>query len=306
MRHVHKLAFVLGGGGSRGALQAGALHALLERGIRPDLLIGTSAGAANAAFIGLDPTCAQVARLEEIWRAAARTDFLPAHWASMVARALLNRARLKPNPSLCEFVVAHLPDPDLRFREMRLPVYLVAADLNHAQAVIYGEEPEQSVLEGILASTALPPWMRPLERGDQLLMDGGAVSNLPIEPAMTHGATEIMAFDLSVPSDAWTKAHGVGPFASKLLNTVARRQAELELQLAAAHKIPVHRLELRSDPAVMFWDFTHAEELIEQGYQIARRFLDEVWSPRPTIMNGLRGWWHARQSSFAQTPLNVE
>jgi NTE family protein len=306
MWHAHKLAFVLGGGGARGALQAGALRALLERGIHPDLLIGTSAGAANAAFLGLDPTCAQVARLEEIWRAAARTDFLPAHWATMVARALLNRARAKPNPSLREFVVAHLPDPDLQFREMRLPVYLVAADLNHAQAVIYGEKPEQSVLEGILASTALPPWMRLLERGDQLLMDGGAVSNLPIEHAMTHGATEIIAFDLSMPSDASTKAHGIGPFASKLLNTVARRQIELELQLAAAHNVLVHRLELQSDPAVMFWDFTHADELIEQGYQIARRFLDEVWSPRPTILNRLRGWWHARQPSLAQPRLGMK
>ena len=47
------LAFVLAGGGARGALQVGALRALLESGIRPDLLVGTSIGAINAAFLGL-------------------------------------------------------------------------------------------------------------------------------------------------------------------------------------------------------------------------------------------------------------
>jgi len=47
------LAFVLGGGGARGALQAGALRALWEAGLRPDLWVGTSAGAVNAAFLAV-------------------------------------------------------------------------------------------------------------------------------------------------------------------------------------------------------------------------------------------------------------
>ena len=50
------IAFVLSGGGNRGALEAGALLALFERGIQPDILVGTSAGAMNAAFIAINPT----------------------------------------------------------------------------------------------------------------------------------------------------------------------------------------------------------------------------------------------------------
>src|SRR3990172_10290928 len=50
------LAYVLSGGGSLGALQAGALEVLLERGPRPQIVVGTSAGALNAIFVAVDPT----------------------------------------------------------------------------------------------------------------------------------------------------------------------------------------------------------------------------------------------------------
>lgn len=50
------IAFVLSGGGSRGALQVGALQVLLEAGVRPDLLVGASAGVVNAAYLAADPT----------------------------------------------------------------------------------------------------------------------------------------------------------------------------------------------------------------------------------------------------------
>lgn len=298
MGRTRKLAFVFGGGGARGALQAGALRALFERGIQPDLLVGTSAGALNAAFIGLDPTREQVTRLEEAWRSAAQHNLFPADWMSVMTRALMHRAGVKPNLRLREFFLAHLPDPDLRFRQMRVPVYLVAADLNHARAVLYGEQLDQAVLEGLLASTALPPWVHPLEVDDQFLMDGGAVSSLPIESALARGATEIIALDLSEPSEVDIKAHGFGPFASKLLNTVARRQIELELRLAAAQHVPVHHLELRADPPVMFWDFTRADELIEHGYALTRRYLDDAWQPRQTtVADRLRDRWNTKHQA---------
>lgn len=296
MRRGHTLAFVLGGGGARGALQAGALCAVFEHGIQPDLLVGTSAGALNAAFLGLDPTREQVERLEDAWRAAASHNLFPADWRSVVTRTLMHRAGVRPTPHLREFIAAHLPDPELRFHQLRVPVYLVAADLNHARAVLYGEHAEDSVLEGLLASTALPPWVHPLEQGDRFLMDGGVVSNLPIEPAIARGATEIIAFDLSEPAEVDLQAHGFGPFVGKLLNTVAQRQIELELRLAAAQHVPVHHLQLRSVAPIPLWDFTHADELIERGYVLTRRYLDEAWKPRPTtLVDRWRGWWPVKR-----------
>ena len=71
-------AFVLTGGGSLGAVQVGMLHVLAERDVRPDLLVGTSVGALNAAFVaGRGFRAETVAELEAIWRSVRRVDVFP-------------------------------------------------------------------------------------------------------------------------------------------------------------------------------------------------------------------------------------
>jgi NTE family protein len=72
---------VLAGGAALGAVQAGMVHALYERGITPDLLAGTSAGALNAAFpASRPPTVATAGELAAIWRGCgAATSAPPAH-----------------------------------------------------------------------------------------------------------------------------------------------------------------------------------------------------------------------------------
>jgi NTE family protein len=67
-RQEKKVAFVLSGGGNLGAVQVGMLRALLERGIRPDLIVGCSVGAINGAALADAPSLVGVARLEEVWR----------------------------------------------------------------------------------------------------------------------------------------------------------------------------------------------------------------------------------------------
>ena len=71
------LAFVLSGGGNRGALEVGALRVLVERGIRPEMLVGTSAGAVNAAMVASDPTLEGMQRLVNAWREVTKYDVYP-------------------------------------------------------------------------------------------------------------------------------------------------------------------------------------------------------------------------------------
>ena len=65
-----KTAFVLGGGGVLGAHEVGMLRALAQAGIRPDVVVGTSVGAINGAFVAADPAGA-AARLDQMWQGAA-------------------------------------------------------------------------------------------------------------------------------------------------------------------------------------------------------------------------------------------
>lgn len=275
-----KVAFALGGGGARGALQVGALRALLEAGIRPDLLAGTSIGAVNAVFLAMHGFTPQTLDdLRTSWFAAAKADLFPASTTWLAMRVFFNRLHARPYQRLKEFFVSQGVSPDLGFGDLpHFPVILVSADLNSHQPVYYGKDPHEPVLEGLLASTALPPWVHPIETGGRFLIDGGAVSNLPIEPAIAHGATEVIALGLTNLDDINLNAHGFGPFWTKYLYAIEARQTSLELELARAKDVHVHVVTLKTEVPVPAWDFSHTDELIERGYHITSQEVAR-WKP---------------------------
>ncbi len=279
-----KLALVLSGGGARGALQAGALRALWEAGITPDVWVGTSIGSVNAAFIALNGfTPDALQGLETAWHDAAAAQLLPANYLWLSARVLFNRVGIQAHEHrLRPFFIDHGLSPALRFADLAIPdLLMVAADLNTHTVRLFGLDSSAQVLDGLLASTALPPWMRPLDVDGSFLMDGGVVSNLPIEPALRVGATEIIAFDLFDSRSPDPETYGFGPFFSKLLATVEQRQIELELKIAKERGVPVLQLSLRPEKMTPLWDFSQTQALIDSGYEQARSQLTG-WSPRPS------------------------
>jgi NTE family protein len=269
-------AFVLGGGGAKGALQVGALRALLEAGLQPQLLVGTSVGAINGAYLAASGfTLDTLDGLEEAWHDAGRRDLLPDNYLWLTVRALFNRPGLEVQERIRRFFIQHGLRPDLRCGELPGPrLIMVAADLWAGRAVLYSTDPDQLVLDGLLASTAIPPWVRPLDAGDHLLMDGGVVSNLPIEPALSQGATHIVALDLADPRPVGPVAGGFGPFLFQLIYTVEQRHAYLEKQLAAAQGVPVYHIPLQSAVPMAVWEFKRAVPLLERGYALMREYLD--------------------------------
>ena len=84
-------AIVFSGGGSLGAAQVGALQALYEAGITPDVVVGCSVGALNAAYLAVDPSAERVRDLEQLWRRMDQADVFPGGRFS-VARRLAGRA----------------------------------------------------------------------------------------------------------------------------------------------------------------------------------------------------------------------
>jgi NTE family protein len=281
-----QLAFVLGGGGGRGALQAGALRALLEAGYMPSMLVGTSAGAVNAAYLaimGID--LKGIAALEQAWREAARLNMYPSNYLWLSVRAVFNRPTPVVYQRVTDFFVSHGVTRELRFKDIHgARVYLVAADLNNGHPRIFGQDLQDSVLEGLLASTALPPWVTPIHRPGQLLIDGGALSNLPVEPALSLGATEIIALDIRDFRDVPAEMQGFGSFLSRLIGTVENRQVEMELALAAARRVRVRHIHLKWKDPVPVWDFSRTADLIQHGYAVMKAEI-EVWQSEK------RPWW---------------
>ncbi len=283
------LAFALGGGGARGALQVGALRALLEAGIHPDLLVGTSIGAVNAVFLAMHGFTPQALNdLRTAWFAAAKADLFPASTAWLTMRVFFNRLHARPYQRLRDFFISQGIAPDLRFADLpHFPVIVVSTDLNHHQPVYYGSDPQQFVLDGLLASTALPPWIHPIEADGRFLMDGGAVSNLPIEPAIAHGATEVIALGLSNPDEIDPNAYGFGPFWTKYLYAVEARQISLELQLTQTKGVPVHIVNLKTESSLPPWDFSKTQFLLDDGYRQMKRALE---SDKMTAASRKKGW----------------
>jgi NTE family protein len=272
-----QLAFVLSGGGARGALQVGALRALYEAGLKPDLLVGTSVGAINAAYLALNgfnlPTLEKMAT---VWREAAKADLLPPNYLWLTVRTLFRRPATYPAQHMRDFYIIQGVSPELQFKDIQdVRLILVASDLHSGKPVLYGLNEQDHILEGLLASTALPPWVIPYERDNSLLMDGGVVSNLPIEPAMAVGATEIIALDLAdSPQEPASANRGFGPFLNQLVFTVEQRQQDLELALAEARRISITHIHLKSKESIPLWDFQHTDELIAQGYEIAHQEIE--------------------------------
>ncbi len=278
-----KLAFVLSGGGSRGALQVGALRAILDAGLRPDILVGTSIGACNAAFVAINGfNRASLDSLEKVWQDAASANLLPNNFLWLAVRAIFNRHTPNVTNQMRDFLITHGLEPKLKFQDLAgIRLYLVSADLNQGQMVLFGQDLQQTILDGVLASTAVPPWVSPLANGEQLLIDGGVISNLPIQAAVKVGAGEVIALDLVPPHDS-AGSQGFGPFLVKLVETVHNRQVELECALAEQNKVPICHIRL-CDSHVPMWDFTHTDEFISQGYETTRQELTRWRAERPPL-----------------------
>ena len=120
-----RTAFVLAGGAALGAMQAGMVHALYERGIAPDLLIGTSAGALNAAFLASRPaTVATAQELAALWRGLRRSDILPLRPATLLGGLAGRRDHLIPDRALRRLAARHLQFE--RLERAAIPLHLIA------------------------------------------------------------------------------------------------------------------------------------------------------------------------------------
>jgi NTE family protein len=230
--------------------------------------------------------------LEEAWREAASANLLPANYLWLTIRTVLHRNETEIEDRIRDFFVKHGLEPSLRFGQIEGPrLILVATDLRTGRAVLYGTEPDQSVLEGVLASTALPPWVRPLAQDGRLLIDGGAVSNVPIEPALSQGASEIVAIDLTDPRPLGVATRSYGSFLIQLVNTVEQRQIYMETRLASAHGVPVYHVSLLPESPMAVWEFPHSETLFERGHGIMQSYLAEHVELSLSVVPNKKTWW---------------
>jgi NTE family protein len=277
------IAFVLSGGNNRGALQAGALLSLLGRGIRPDLIVATSVGALNGVALAADPTLAGMQRIAERWRTLRRSDIYPGNSLTAGWRILTGRGSLHERASFQRFIVTMLPPGIRRFGDLKIPCVVTATVLRTGQLRLFGADPQERIVDALLASTAIPPFFPPYRYGDEWLVDGAVVASLPLAQAIARGARTIYALEIF---DQAAPASGIGLLQtlSFSLSAMLSRQHEQERKIAELGRqrgVAVHYIQLTGGQNLAYNDFSQGAALIESGERAAHAYLDALPAPQP-------------------------
>lgn len=252
-------AFVLTGGGSLGAAQVGALLALEDHGIRPDLLVGTSVGAINAVFLaGPGDHAERLHVLAALWSALHRRDVFvadPRRWLG----ALRSAPSLFDAAPLRRLLETHLGYDDLA--DARVPTHVVATDLTAGTVQVLSTG---DVVGAVLASAAVPGLLPPVTRDGRLLVDGGFGPHVGLGHADRLGADDIYLVPAGyqcAPRRAPTTALGISLTALALLIHV---QLLTEVEEYAGHA-RLHVLPPSCPQTVSPADFRHADELMRRA-----------------------------------------
>jgi NTE family protein len=265
-----KTAFVLSGGASLGSIQAGMLQALYERHVKPDLIVATSAGALNGAFIAARPqTVTTAVELAEIWIELRRGQVFPLNPVTGLLGFAGAREHLVPDSGLRDLIERHLTAE--RIEELAIPLHLVATDVCKGEEVRLSSGP---LVDSILASAAIPGVLPNVRLHDRDLMDGGVANNTPISHAVELGAERIYVLSTGMSCELDTPPHGaIGMVVHainllvhrRLLEDIARFQDEAEL-IVLPPPCPID---------VQPMDFSQAECLIGRALADSRQVLSQ-------------------------------
>ncbi|GEE00805.1 hypothetical patatin-like protein [Gordonia spumicola] len=262
-------AFVLAGGANLGAVQVGMMQALRERGVVPDMLIGTSAGALNASFIsGHGFTGQALDDLGDVWRGLTAWELFPPSVRQVVNALRGRKPSMFDDSGMRALVERHLTFDRLENAPIDLTV--IATDL------LTGDEAALSAgpaIDAVLASSAIPGLLPPVSWNGRSLVDGGVSDNTALAPAVERGADIVYVLPCGQPCSAETTPDNV---AEILLHTMA----------LLIHRRLVSDIREYSDDAELIvvpppcpiavgaLDFGRADDLIVEAYRTAGPFLD--------------------------------
>ncbi|MGY1803814.1 patatin-like phospholipase family protein [Blastococcus sp. SYSU D00922] len=269
-------AFVLGGGGVLGAAEVGMLRALFEREIRPDVIVGTSVGAINGALIAADPGPAAVERLRAVWEELASEGVFAGSVLARMGTLVRTRTHLHPREPLRDLLAAHLPVRT--FAELRVPFQCVAASIERAAEHWFSDG---SLVEAVLASSAVPGLLPPVELDGEHYLDGGLVHSIPVGRAVALGADTIYVLHvgridrpLRPPTKPWEVA--------QVAFEIARRHRFAADLAALPPGVTLHVLPSGQQGqatagdlgSLRYRDFSAVPARIDRAYDAAARYLD--------------------------------
>ena len=246
-----RLGLALGGGAARGFAHIGVIQVLEEAGIKPDLVVGTSAGSLVAALYANGKTSAELANLALTMDEGSITDWAFPSRGLIRGEALARFVRDQTGNKLIE--------------QMMMPLGIVATDLDSGIGMLFQRGDTGTAVR---ASSSVPAVFQPVKIGDREYVDGGLVSPVPVRYARQMGAEMVIAVDISSPPDG----------------AATDGTMKLLLQTFAIMGKSINRFELREADVVVrppligvsSADFTSRVRAIRSGRETALALLPDI------------------------------
>ncbi|MBN1423067.1 patatin-like phospholipase family protein [Candidatus Fermentibacteria bacterium] len=264
------IGLALGGGGARGLAHLGVLRALEERTYAIEAISGCSMGGVIGALIGSGYTSSTIIDLIKDIRFRDVLDF--GAMGGIVGGKGIDR-----------LLREHVRDT---FDDLDIPLKVTAVDVQRGTLVVLGTGP---LVPALLATSALPGILSPVEHADRVLIDGGLLNNLPIDVVRTMSLAPVVAVDVGAPHNRaldFTQDHSIVNFFKRLSNREFRTlTVELFMKSFDIPQRFITETRLAMDPPevlirphldVSFGveDVHRLDEAVELGYRAAQEMLD--------------------------------
>ena len=240
-----KIGIALSGGGARGIAHLGVLKALEEKGIRPHMITGTSAGALAGAFYaaGLTP--------EQILDIITQTSFLRALRPAINLRGLLKIDLIQA------LFRRHMPVET--FEGLDIKLIVATTDLTYGELVYFSSG---DLIRPVAASTCIPGLFAPVELNGHCLIDGGVLNNMPVEPLVGHND-----FIIGVHTNCYPERPEI-----RSLRSTIERSFQLAINDNVRERIPLCNLFIEPPELSRFtiFDLKRAHEIFTIGYEYAK------------------------------------
>lgn len=286
------ISLALGSGGARGLAHIGAIRCLIDNDYEIGYIAGTSIGALIGGIYAAD----QLSNYEHWARELDRSNMIRLLDFSFTRGGIIKGDRVI---DAIRGVVG-----DKNIEELAIGYTAVATDMRNMNEVWLSKG---SLFQAIRASVAIPTLMSPAQIDGRVLADGGLVNPLPIAPTLNHGASLVVAIDLSAPAEgalqqpdeakekpAQSSGGGyrqaISAFIDKLTPGGEDDESntpgflEMSTQTIEIMQSGIARLKLAayqpdfviSMPRDLcrFWEFDRADELIDFGYQRTQETID--------------------------------
>ncbi len=281
---MKKIGLALGGGGARGGAHIGVLEELQMLGIQPDIIAGTSIGAAVGALLAAELPITEI----------------QAFFEKFDVRTMLTRASGLPsltnNTKLFQLLEEFIGRPT--FADLKRPLMVIATDLINKKEVVLVEG---DVVSAVVASMSFPIILPPVEREGLTLIDGGLVNNTPFDVVRAHGAHFIIAVDLGEAAPYGTQDGSSKPKGGLLGRALhyTKQQPMWQVMTTVADMITIRGMNARmavSPPDVLIQpqmgtvgllDFHELNDAIEAGRKAAQQKQAQLADIAPYVLTAV-------------------